>query len=75
MADISILANIGHYHFGMTHQDLLGHKSTHYSGAELSNLIVAADKVCSTDNNMPVLIMSKNNHPHKIPTVDLRGGN
>jgi len=32
-------------------QDLLGHKSsritTHYSGAELSNLIAAADKVCA----------------------------
>jgi integrase len=35
-------------------QDLLGHKSgritTHYSRAELSNLIEAADKVCSTES-------------------------
>jgi integrase len=34
-------------------QDLLGHKSgritTHYSRAELSNLIAAAEKVCGTD--------------------------
>src|SRR5262249_39812799 len=35
-------------------QDLLGHKSgritTHYSQAELTNLIEAADKVCSTES-------------------------
>ncbi len=35
-------------------QDLLGHKSgritTHYSQAELSNLIEAADKVCTTES-------------------------
>jgi integrase len=35
-------------------QDLLGHKSgritTHYSQAELSNLIAAADKVCDTES-------------------------
>jgi integrase len=35
-------------------QDLLGHKSgritTHYSQAELANLIEAAEKVCSTDS-------------------------
>ena len=35
-------------------QDLLGHKSgritTHYSQAELTNLIEAAEKVCSTDS-------------------------
>ncbi|HUN26045.1 MAG TPA: tyrosine-type recombinase/integrase [Steroidobacteraceae bacterium] len=35
-------------------QDLLGHKSgritTHYSQAELANLIEAADKVCTTDS-------------------------
>jgi hypothetical protein len=35
-------------------QDLLGHKSgritTHYSQAELTSLIEAADKVCSTES-------------------------
>jgi hypothetical protein len=35
-------------------QDLLGHKSgritTHYSQAEPSNLIAAADKVCESDS-------------------------
>jgi len=58
--------------------EALGHKSsritTHYSGAELSNLIAAANKVCATDNShMPVLIMLKNAHPHKIPTRDFEG--
>ena len=36
-------------------QDLLGHKSgritTHYSQAELGNLIAAADKVCGDENS------------------------
>ncbi|MDQ8039650.1 MAG: site-specific integrase, partial [Rickettsiella sp.] len=40
-------------------QDLLGHKSqrvtTHYSSAELGNLIEAANKVCLHTNNTPVL--------------------
>jgi len=35
-------------------QDLLGHKSgritTHYSRAELANLIEAAEKVCATES-------------------------
>ena len=35
-------------------QDLLGHKSsritTHYSSAELTHLIAAADKVCDSDS-------------------------
>ena len=35
-------------------QDLLGHKSgritTHYSGAELANMIVAAEKVCEENS-------------------------
>ena len=42
-------------------QDLLGHKSaritTHYSGAELQNLIAAAEKVCDDKS------------PHKSPTT------
>jgi len=40
-------------------QDLLGHKSgritTHYSAAELANLINAANKVCEESGNTPVL--------------------
>lgn len=43
-------------------QDLLGHRSaritTHYSAAELENLIAAAEKVCG-------------GNPHKIPTLVL----
>jgi integrase len=43
-------------------QDLLGHKSgkitTHYSAAELSNLIEAANKVCATDpRKSPALVI------------------
>jgi integrase len=38
-------------------QDLLGHRSgritTHYSKAELGNLIAAADKVCATESRKP----------------------
>ena len=49
-------------------QDLLGHKSkritTHYSKAEIQNLIEASNKVCAEPES-----------PHKIPTlVVLRGG-
>lgn len=45
-------------------QDLLGHKSgkitTHYSAAELSNLIEAAEKVCSTGSRKsPALVVLK----------------
>ena len=40
-------------------QDLLGHKSsritTHYSSAELNNLIDAANRVCDRKNCGPVL--------------------
>ncbi len=36
-------------------QDLLGHKSgritTHYSAAEIGNLIAAANKICKTEQN------------------------
>lgn len=43
-------------------QDLLGHKSgritTHYSAAELRNLIDAANRVCGEDSrNSPALVM------------------
>lgn len=42
-------------------QDLLGHRSgritTHYSAAELSRLIEAADKVCDRDGRCPELVV------------------
>ncbi len=42
-------------------QDLLGHKSgritTHYSAAELHNLIEAANKVCECRSNSPILTL------------------
>jgi len=44
-------------------QDLLGHKSsrmtTHYSQAELSNLIHAANKVCGIGQGIPLLTVLK----------------
>jgi len=45
-------------------QDLLGHKSgrvtTHYSAAELGNLILAANRVCGEDSrNSPALVVIK----------------
>ncbi|MBF0254994.1 MAG: tyrosine-type recombinase/integrase, partial [Gammaproteobacteria bacterium] len=42
-------------------QDLLGHRSgritTHYSAAELTNLIEAAEKVCDRGNGRPELVV------------------
>jgi integrase len=44
-------------------QDLLGHKSgritTHYSAAEIGNLIEAANKVCEEGRNTPLLTVIK----------------
>jgi integrase len=44
-------------------QDLLGHKSgrvtTHYSAAEIGNLIEAANKVCDEGRNTPLLTVIK----------------
>lgn len=44
-------------------QDLLGHKSgritTHYSAAELSRLVAAANSVVARDNNKPELVVLK----------------
>lgn len=44
-------------------QDLLGHKSgritTHYSAAEISHLIEAANKVCRQQQNTPTLTLLK----------------
>ena len=42
-------------------QDLLGHRSgritTHYSAAELTKLIEAADRVCDRDGERPQLVV------------------
>lgn len=44
-------------------QDLLGHKSgritTHYSAAELENLIAAANRVCGNSRKSPALVVLK----------------
>jgi integrase len=44
-------------------QDLLGHRSsritTHYSGAELSKLIEAANRVCASGERKPELVVLK----------------
>lgn len=61
-------------------QDLLGHKSgritTHYSAAELKNLIDAANKVCHRQGQGPVLTLLRQHRaepcreaPCKIPTL------
>ena len=46
-------------------QDLLGHRSgrvtTHYSAAELTKLIVAANLVCERSQNKPELILLRRN--------------
>ncbi|MBX9725121.1 MAG: tyrosine-type recombinase/integrase, partial [Candidatus Obscuribacterales bacterium] len=51
---------------GVTEEDrqvLLGHKNgsvtTHYSSAELTNLITAANKVVATDSRSPTLTILK----------------
>ncbi len=59
-------------------QDLLGHKSsritTHYSAAELSNLLEAANKVCDFKTGCTsTLTLLKSNNPHKIPTMGFSG--
>ena len=44
-------------------QDLLGHKSqritTHYSAAELANLIIAANKACFQKDSIPIFSLLK----------------
>jgi len=63
-------------------QDLLGHKSgritTHYSAAELQNLIDATNKICDHKRQCPVLTLLKRNgeecyktNPHKTPTMEI----
>lgn len=64
-------------------QDLLGHKSsritTHYSAAELHNLLEAANKACSRSRQGSALTLLRTNkdvdlgvgeNPHKIPTIE-----
>ena len=50
-------------------QDLLGHRSgritTHYSAAELENLIEAANKVCGTESRKsPALVLLRRKAVH-----------
>ena len=64
-------------------QDLLGHKSgritTHYSGAELSRLIAAAEKVCEEGSRKsPALVVLKQkavgaNDSNRLMTSDKFG--
>jgi hypothetical protein len=55
-------------------QDLLGHRSgritTHYSAAELTQLIKAADRVCESHGRKPELVVMKGGFrqtPAKLP--------
>lgn len=54
-------------------QDLLGHKSgritTHYSEAELANLIAAADKVCASESRKSpaLVVLKKKRHLAAVP--------
>ena len=56
-------------------QDLLGHKSgritTHYSAAEIDNLITATNNVCESRNGVVLSLLKRDfeTSPHKIPTV------
>ena len=55
-------------------QDLLGHKSaritTHYSSAELEQLLNAANKVCASGTvSTPTMTLLRIANPHKIPAV------
>jgi hypothetical protein len=64
-------------------QDLLGHKSgritTHYSAAEIGNLIKAANKICETTQNLnsPTLTLLRYtglNHTGSIPVQQVSAG-
>ena len=55
-------------------QDLLGHRSgritTHYSAAELSRLLEAADRVCDNNQGQPELLLMRGSlqeSPAKLP--------
>lgn len=60
-------------------QDLLGHKSgritTHYSAAEIDNLINAANSVCEERSGVVLTLLRTNfsASPHKIPTMGNEG--
>ncbi len=62
-------------------QDLLGHRSgritTHYSGAELSRLIEAAERVCDHNSDRPELVVLRGvlkTTPAKVPRQTLEPG-
>ena len=62
-------------------QDLLGHRSgritTHYSGAELSRLIEAAERVCEHKSDRPELVVLRGvlkTTPAKVPQQKLDPG-
>ncbi len=68
-------------------QDLLGHKSsrmtTHYSAAELEQLILAANKACDKQSSSVTLELMRRRarscavvrgrDPHNFPTVEILG--
>ena len=58
-------------------QDLLGHRSgritSHYSAAELSRLIEAAEKVCERNGDWPEMIVLRGALSHTPAKVPQRG--
>jgi integrase len=61
-------------------QDLLGHRSgkitTHYSAADLSRLVEAAESVCERDGRLPELVVLRASPigcPAKIPQEAVKG--
>lgn len=58
-------------------QDLLGHRSgritTHYSAADLSRLIEAAESVAECDGRRPVLVVLRN-AVHRVPQKSRKSG-
>jgi integrase len=59
-----------------TRQVLLGHKNgqitTHYSAAEIGELIEAVEKVSWSGSSAPTLTLIKNEHSRKSPAVGRR---
>ncbi len=58
-------------------QDLLGHRSgritTHYSAAELSRLIEAANRVCEGDSGRPELVVLRGSLREGVPQNSRKG--
>jgi hypothetical protein len=58
-------------------QDLLGHRSgritTHYSAAELSRLIEAADSVCDRGQGKPELVVLRRLSVSSVPQNSRKG--